>query len=106
MTIEGMLGLGQRAGKLLSGDLAVKSAINRGRVKLLIIAVDAANRTQKELLGLAASKKIPTLAYGSKEELGRIIGKSPRSAVAFIDRKMVRGILEAMERGEADRTQT
>lgn len=106
MTIERILGLGQRAGKLISGDLAVKSAINRGKVKLLLIALDAAKRTQKELMGLASTKKIPTLAYGSKEELGRLIGKSPRSAVAFIDEKMVRGILKEMERGEADRTLT
>ncbi|OPZ74524.1 MAG: putative ribosomal protein YlxQ [Firmicutes bacterium ADurb.Bin456] len=87
--MEKILGFGQRAGKLISGDLAVKSAINRGKVKLLLIAIDAAGRTQRELRELAAAKKIPAFAYGSKEELGRLIGKSPRSAVAFTDEKMV-----------------
>ena len=64
MTIDKMLGLGQRAGKLISGDIAVKSAINRGKVKLLLIALDAAKRTQMELTGLAASKNIPAVTYG------------------------------------------
>jgi len=101
-----MLGLGQRAGRLISGDFAVKCAINRGKVKLLIIALDAAKRTQRELTGLAAYKNIPVITYGSKEELGRLIGKSPRSAVAFTDEKMVSGILRKMERRDADRTMT
>jgi len=106
LTIDKMLGLGQRAGRLISGDFAVKSAINRGKVKLLIIALDAAKRTQRELTGLAAYKNIPVITYGSKEELGRLIGKSPRSAVAFTDEKMVSGILRKMERRDADRTMT
>jgi ribosomal protein L7Ae-like RNA K-turn-binding protein len=87
--MEKILGLGQRAGKLISGDLAVKSALKRGKAKLLLIAVDAAGRTQRELKELAVAKKIPALTYGTKEELGRLIGKSPRSAVAFTDEKMV-----------------
>lgn len=99
-----MIGLGQRSGKLMSGDYAVKNALARGRAKLLVIAVDAAGRTRQELVGMAGSKNIPTISYGSKEELGRLIGKSPRSAVAFTDEHMVRGILGALERGEVDRT--
>ena len=59
MTIDKMLGLGQRAGKLISGDIAVKSAINRGKVKLLLIALDAAKRTQMELTGLPHLKIYP-----------------------------------------------
>ena len=57
LTIDKMLGLGQRAGRLISGDFAVKSAINRGKVKLLIIALDAAKRTQRELTGACRIQK-------------------------------------------------
>ena len=104
MVIDKMIGLGQRAGRLMSGDFAVKSALAKGRVKLLVIALDAAGRTRSELIWMAGSKNIPTISYGSKEELGRLIGKSPRSAVALTDEHMARGILGALERGEVDRT--
>lgn len=82
----------------------MKNALSRGKVKLLVIAADAAGRTRQELIGMAGTHNIPTISYGSKEELGRLIGKSPRSAVAFTDGQMVRGILGALERGEVDRT--
>lgn len=99
-----MIGLGQRAGKLMSGDYAVREALARGKAKLLIVAADAATRTRQELSEMAGLKNIPTITYGSKGELGRLIGKSPRSAVVFTDEHMVRGILGAWERGEVDRT--
>lgn len=98
-----MIGLGQRAGKLMSGDFAVKNTLAKGKAKLLVIAADAAGRTRQELIGLAGSHNIPMVSYGSKEELGRLIGKSPRSALVFTDEHMARGILKALERGEVDR---
>lgn len=99
-----MIGLGQRSGRLLSGDWAVKDALQRGKVKLLVVAVDASGRSQKEFTQMAGLKNIPTISYGSKVELGRLIGKSPRSAVALTDENLARGILGALERGEVDRS--
>ncbi len=101
MSVDRIIGLGQRAGKIISGDYSVKSALAGGRVKLLIIAKDTSARTRKDLIGIAGTKNTPTISYGSKEELGRLIGKSPRSAVALTDMHMARGILGALERGEA-----
>jgi len=97
--------MGQRAGKLTSGSYAVKSTLNRGRVRLLLIANDAAAQSVQELNGLAIARGVPVLSYGSKDDLGRLIGKSPRTALAITDEHMARGILEAIERGEANRTE-
>ncbi len=104
MAIGNMISLGQRAGMLVSGDMAVKSTLIRGKARLLIIAKDAATRTRRELSGMAGSRNVPVISYGSKEELGRLIGKSPRSALALMDEHMVRGILGVLERGNVDRT--
>lgn len=97
--------MGQRAGKLTSGSFAVKSTLNRGRVKLLLIAIDAAAQSVQELNGLATARGVPVLSYGSKDDLGRLIGKSARNALAITDEHMARGILGAIERGEANRTE-
>lgn len=97
--------MGQRAGKLASGSLAVKSSINKGRVRLLLIAIDAAAQSVQDLNGLATTRGVPVISYGSKDDLGRLIGKSPRTALAITDEHMARGILEAFERGEVNRTE-
>jgi len=102
MTIGWAIGMGQRAGKLISGNFAVKDALAKARVKLLVIAEDAADRTRRELSGLAGLKDIPVISYGSKEELGSLIGKSPRSAVAFTDDAMARRILGMLEGGDVN----
>ena len=36
------LGLAQKAGKLASGDYAVRSALKNGKARLLLVAADAA----------------------------------------------------------------
>ena len=51
--VAGALGLAQKAGKISSGDLGVKDALSGGKAKLLVIAVDAAPNTVKELNFLA-----------------------------------------------------
>ncbi len=105
MTVERLISLGQRGGKLASGAFAVKSNLNRGKARLLLIANDTATQSFQELSGLAAARGVPVLYYGSKDDLGRLIGKSPRTALAITDEHMAKGILEAFERGEANRTE-
>lgn len=100
-----MIGLGMRAGSVVSGDMAVKSALDRGKVKLLVIAQNASERTRNKLIRLAGMKNVPMVFFGSKEELGRLIGKTERSSVAFTDKKMAEGILRALEGGGVNRTE-
>ncbi|MDD4237199.1 MAG: L7Ae/L30e/S12e/Gadd45 family ribosomal protein [Desulfotomaculaceae bacterium] len=105
MTLDRFISIGQRAGKLASGNYAVKSNLNRGKVRLLLIANDAAAHSVHELNGLATARGVPVLSYGSKDDLGRLIGKSPRTALAITDEHLARGMLGAFERGEANRTE-
>ena len=50
--------MAQKAGKLASGDFAVKTALKTGKVKLLVVATDAAENTKKELKHLAEMVKV------------------------------------------------
>lgn len=99
--IAHMLGLCRRAGKVVSGDTAVRNSILRNEVKLLILTRDAAKRTQDNFLQLAKEKDIPVFYYASKNELGTLLGKAPRTVAAITDEQLARGIAGAMERGEA-----
>lgn len=99
--IASMLGLCRRAGKVVSGDTATRQSILKNEVKLLILAGDTAKRTKENFIQLAEEKDIPVFCYATKNELGILLGKKPRTVVAITDEQLARGITRAMERGEA-----
>lgn len=83
------LGLAQKAGKLASGDVAVRIAVKSGKAKLLLVAADAAPNSKKDMYYLAEMAGIPVLELLNRDELGAAIGKAKRTAVAVTDRNFV-----------------
>ena len=79
------LGLAQKAGKIVSGDFAVKSALKSGTVKLLVVAEDTAPNSKKELCYLAEQAGVPVVELLTRWELGGALGKGQRAAVAITD---------------------
>lgn len=100
--VKNLIGLAQRAGKLLSGEGTVESAIRRGKVKMLILAEDASDNTKKLFNNMAAGANVPIFMYGTKQELGLAIGKSHRSTVAITDINFVRGLKLLLTNGEKE----
>lgn len=92
-----ILGLAQKAGKLVSGDFAVQGAIRSGKAKLLIIAADASDSTKKEYRFQAESRDIAVYSILSKEQLGGAIGKALRAAVVITDAGFVKPIVKNIE---------
>ena len=88
------LSLAQKAGKLASGDFAARSALKSGKTKLLVLAADAAPNSKKDMYYLAEQAKVPVLEVLSRDELGRAIGKAPRTAVAVIDSNFANMLLK------------
>lgn len=82
--IANYLGLAQRAGKIAAGDIAARTALQKGKAYLLVLAADAAPMVRRELLELAG-ERIPSLDWPDKDSLGRIVGKSRRGALALLD---------------------
>lgn len=95
-----LLGLCQRAGKVVSGDQAVRENLNKGKVKLLLVATNTSERIKKDYLRVAELRKVPVSSAFTKEELGQAMGKSPRAAVAILDESFARGIAGLLEKGE------
>ena len=79
------LGLAQKAGKIASGDFAVKSALKSGKVKLLIIASDASENSKKDVYYVAGLYSVKTIEILDREQLGMAIGKAKRTAIAVLD---------------------
>lgn len=90
--VHNLLGLAQRAGKLISGEGSVENALRKGKVKLLILAEDASDNTSKLFHNMAQTAGVPLYIYGTKVALGLAIGKSHRAAIAITDANFVRGL--------------
>ncbi|MFZ5634827.1 MAG: L7Ae/L30e/S12e/Gadd45 family ribosomal protein [Bacillota bacterium] len=101
-TVLNMIGLARRAGHVRSGDAAVRSTIVRREARLIILAEDAAERTKKVFGRLAGDAGMPMIFYGTRDNLGRVLGKPSRSVVAITDENFARDIIRRMERGEAN----
>ncbi len=88
------VGLAQKAGKVLSGDFAVTEGLRKGKVKLLLIAKDASEKSKEKLVYMCKEYNVPTLEVATRSELGLAIGKAPRTAAAIVDENFVKMILK------------
>lgn len=99
-----MLGLAQRAGQLVSGDLAVQEACRRGRARMLFLASDAGSNAKKTFQGLSGEAGIALVETGTRDELGQAIGKSPRAILAVTSDQFVKGLRQRLTRVETKET--
>ena len=65
--VLGMLGISAKAGKVLSGTDVVLDGIKRRKVKLVIVAEDAAERTVKNMT-LACGEYVTIKRFGKIDE--------------------------------------
>ena len=79
------LSLAQRAGGLVSGYMSLRRACSRGRVVYMVLAENAAALRAAEYQAWCADQEIPYITLFTKEELGRRIGKTTRSAVGLLN---------------------
>ncbi len=88
-----LLGLAQKAGKVVSGEIAVEKSIKYGQAKLMILAEDVSFSSKKNYLHLAELYKLPYFVKLSKQELGTSIGKHARSAIVLTDDGFAQSVL-------------
>ncbi len=88
--------LAKRAGKVVSGESAVKEAIRHGNVALVILAEDVSANTLKSITDSCAYYNVKYISLGTKEELGRAIGNSFNAAIAICDIGFAKSIEKAI----------
>ena len=98
--VFGSLGLCARAGKLKSGEFQAEESIKSSEAYLVIIAQDASDNTKKKFRNMSSFYEIPLAEYGTKETLGKAIGKEYRSAVTVLDRGFANSILQKLRTTE------
>ena len=96
--VLGLLGLSCKAGKVMSGTDMVLDGIKRRKVKLVIVAEDAAERTFKNMT-LACSEYVKVIKFGNIEEISKAIGKQNRAVIAITDKNLADAILKVIHGG-------
>lgn len=95
--IKNLLGLAQRAGKLISGDFAVEKAVKRGGAPLVLLAMDCAANNTKKYTQMAETHGVPLRTLLTKEELGQAIGKELRAVVLVNDSGFAKSLLAEID---------
>ncbi|NMA55822.1 MAG: 50S ribosomal protein L7ae [Firmicutes bacterium] len=81
-----LLGLCQKAGKMLSGTVQCEGAIRSGKVFLLILSHEASEATRDNFTYMCKTRNINIIILGTKHELGSAIGKGSRTVLAVTDK--------------------
>ena len=97
----GLLGLARRAGKISFGTEACMQDIQKNKIKVLIIATDAAERTKMSFNKICKSKKIPIFEILNIEEISNAIGQSNKAVIGIRDVNFSNEIIKIINGGEA-----
>ena len=100
--IYGYLGLAMKAGRVKAGEFSVEKSIKEGKAKLVLLAKDASENTVKKFANSCFYYKFPFFQYGTKEELGRTIGKEMRSSLSIEDEGFGKRIIGYINGGNAN----
>lgn len=82
--ILNLIGLAQRAGRLISGEELVVEAIQKGQVKLVFLANDAAVNLSKKVTDKSYTYQVEVITVFSTLELSAAVGKA-RKVLAVTD---------------------
>lgn len=92
-----LLGIAMRGHNLVSGEFQTLEAVRKGSAMLVVIAEDASDNTKKLFSDKCSYYGIPVAGFGTKEELGRAIGKDLRSSLGVCDAGLADAIIKRLE---------
>ncbi len=95
--LYGILGMCQRAGKLISGNELVEAAIKSKKAVLVIIAEDIGESMLKKLSDKSSFYGAEVVRFGTKDGIGQSIGKGPRAAIAITDKGFAKSFSEKLK---------
>ncbi len=87
-----MLGIAAKSGNVVSGEFSTEKAIKTGHAYLVIVSEEASANTNKMFTNMTDFYEVPMYVFGTKEELGRCIGKEFRASLAITDENLANAV--------------
>lgn len=91
-----LLGLANRARKIVSGEDLVIRDIRNGNAKLVILSEDASDNTIKKTTDKCKTFQVPYVIFGNRTILGNAIGKESRVVIAITERGFAKKWLQLL----------
>lgn len=98
--VYGLLGIASKAGKVISGTDIILEKLSRKKVKLVIIAEDASEKTIKNMKYYCDKEDVEIIIYGNISENSKAIGKNNRATIGVIDKNLTEAIKKLIHGGE------
>lgn len=86
-----------RARKLISGAEQVEKQLKSKKVCLVIVAIDATDSTQQKLLNKCNFTNTKIVMFGTKNLIGKYIGKEERAVIGVLDINFANRIFQMIE---------
>ena len=98
--ILGLLGLSARARKISYGADSVEIQLKKKKVKLIIVAEDASDRTKNKFIKLSNEYNVPIIILGKIDEISKTIGKSNKAIIGIEEENISKEIQKINNGGE------
>lgn len=82
------IGLTRKSGNIIIGSNLVETALNKNKVRVIIVTKDASENTRDKIMSLAKRKNVKVINTLYKEDLGYALGKSEISVAGVTDARM------------------
>lgn len=92
-----MIGIAAKSGNVLSGEFSTEKAVKTGKAYLVIVAEDASDNTKKMFSNMTTFYETPIYFFGTKEELGKYIGKEFRASLAITDENLANAVAQKIK---------
>ena len=87
-----MIGIAAKSGNVVSGEFSTEKAVKSGQACLVIVSEEASDNTTKMFTNMTSFYEVPLYKFGTKDELGRCIGKEFRASLAIIDENLANAV--------------
>lgn len=95
--LESYMGFARKSRNLIMGFNTCVLAMNKNRVKLLIVAADIAENSGKKIEKEAKKHQVPYRVYGTTDELSQMAGTGGRSIFGITDENFANVILKEID---------
>ncbi|WP_160719966.1 YlxQ family RNA-binding protein [Bacillus sp. USDA818B3_A] len=92
-----LLGLANRARKIISGEELALKEIRNNKAKLVLLAKDASANTTKKITDKCNSYHVPLKFVEDRYLLGQAIGKEARVVVAVLDHGFAKKLVTLLD---------
>jgi len=92
-----MLGIAAKSGNVVSGEFSTEKAVKTGHAYLVIVSEEASANTNKMFTNMTDFYEVPLYVFGTKEELGRCIGKEFRASLAITDENLADAVEKKLQ---------